>query len=140
VSFAILRVERDGLVQPRGVEIKLGEQTTGVKVIVGYGTGSIRGEVKLENGPLPAGGRIAISIKKLGATESSFRPYSLDARGHFLIEGVAAGSYELNINANIPGRRTAPSTRQPVEVSEGTVTDVVVSLDLKSNPGQTPTP
>jgi len=140
VSFTILRVEREGVVQPRGVELKAGEETTGLKIIVSYGTGSIRGEVKVENGPLPQGGRIVVWIKKLGDTESNFRPYNLDARGHFLIEGVAAGSYELNVNANIPGRRTPPSAKQPIEVSDGTVNDVVVTLDLKSNPEQLPNP
>ncbi len=135
-----MRVERDGVVRPRSIEIKAGEQTTGIKIIVRYGTGSIRGEVKLENGPLPPGGRVVVWIKKLGDTEANFRPYTVDARGHFLIEGVAAGSYELDVNANIPGRRAPPSTKQPIDVSEGTVTAVVVSLDLKSNPDQLPTP
>jgi hypothetical protein len=140
VTFAILRVESDGVVQPRGVEIKVGEQTTGVKIIVSYGTGSIRGEVKLENGPLPPGGQIVVWIKKLGDAEQNFRRYNLDARGHFLIEGVSAGNYELNVNANIPGRRATPSAKQPIDVSEGTVSDVVLTLDLKSNPGQLQTP
>jgi hypothetical protein len=140
VSFTILRVERDGVIQPRGVELKAGEETTGLKIIVSYGTGSIRGEVKVENGPLPQGGRVVVWIKRLGDTGSNFRSYNLDARGHFLIEGVAAGSYELNVNANIPGRRTPPSAKQPIEVSDGTVNDVVVTLDLKSNPEQLPNP
>jgi len=139
VNFKILRVEIDGVVQLRGVEIKAGEQTTGVKIIVGYGTGSIRGEVKLENGALPPGARVVVWIKKLGDSEQSFRNYHLDARGHFLIEGVAAGSYELNVNANVP-RGRAPTAKQQIEVSDGTVTDVVVSLDLKSDPVQLPTP
>jgi hypothetical protein len=140
VSFTILRVERDGVIQPRGVELKAGEETTGLKITVSYGTGSIRGEVKVENGPLPQGGRVVVWIKKLGDTGSKFRSYNLDARGHFLIEGVAAGSYELNVNANIPGRQTPPSAKQPIEVSDGTVNDVVVTLDLKSNPEQLPNP
>ena len=140
VSFTILRVERDGVIQPRGVELKAGEETTGLKIIVSYGTGSIRGEVKVENGPLPQGGRVVVWIKRLGDTGSNFRSYNLDARGHFLIEGVAAGSYELNVNANIPGRRTPPSAKQPIEVSDGTLNDVVVTLDLKSNPEQLPNP
>jgi hypothetical protein len=140
VGFTILRVERDGVVMPRGVELKAEEETTGLKIIVSYGTGSIRGEVKVENGPLPQGGRLVVWIKRLGDTGSNFRPYNLDARGHFLIEGVAAGSYELNVNANIPGRRTPPSAKQPIEVSDGTVSDVVVTLDLKSNPEQLPNP
>ena len=134
VSFAILRVERDGVVQPRGVEIKAGEQTTGVRIFVSYGSGSIRGVVKLENGPLLPGGQIVVWIKKLGETESNPRPYNLDARGHFLIEGVAAGSYELNVSVNFPGRRAPPTAKQLIDVSEGSATDVVVNLDLKANP------
>lgn len=140
-SFAILRVERDGIVQPSGVEVKAGESITGLRIIVSYGTGSIRGEVKLENGPLPRSGRIVVWIKKFGEAESrNFRPYNLDARGQFLIEGVAAGSYELNVNANIPGRRSPLNAKQPVEVSDGTVSTVVVTLDLNSTPAPPPTP
>jgi hypothetical protein len=140
VSFSILRVERDGVVQPRFLEIT-GEQTTGVKIIVRYGTGSIRGEVKFENGQLPGNARVVVWIKKLGENESNSRPYNLDARGHFLIEGVAAGSYELNVSVNgLGGRRPSPTAKQLIEVSEGAVTEVTVSLDLKSDPGQTPTP
>jgi hypothetical protein len=140
INFAVLRAERDGIVLPRGVEIKAGEQVTGVKIIVSYGTGSIRGEVKLENGPLPPNGRIVVWIKKPGDTNPYYRPYNLDSRGHFLIEGVPAGSYELNVNGNIPGRRAPPSVKQPIEVADGTVSDVVVTLDLKPNPGQPPIP
>ena len=139
-GFTILRVEREGVVQPRGVEIKVGEQTTGVKIIVSYGTGSIRGEVKLENGPLPAGGRVFVWIKKLGDTGSNYRPYNVDARGHFLIEGVAAGSYELNVNANIPGRPPPPSAKVSIDVVEGSVREVVMIFDLQQNPKQLPTP
>jgi hypothetical protein len=140
VSFAIVRVERDGVVLPRSLEIKAGEQTTGIKIIVRYGTGSIRGEVKLENGQLPPGGRVVVWIKKVGDTEANFRRHTVDARGHFLIEGVAAGSYELNVNANIAGRRPPPFAKQPIDVSEGTVTAVVISLDLKSDPDHLPAP
>ena len=140
VTFAIVRVERDGVVQVRGVELKAGEQSRDIKIIVSHGTGSIRGEVKLENGPLPEGARIMIGIKKLDVTEPTFRPYNVDARGHFLIEGVAAGSYEVNVNATIPGRRVSPSTKQIVDVSEGTSSDIIVALDLKANPLESPTP
>lgn len=138
VNFAILRLERDGITHARGIEIKAGEQLTGVKIIVSYGTGSIRGEVTVENGPLPQGGRIVAWIKKPGETSSNFRPYNLDLRGHFLIEGVPAGTYELNVNANIPGRRGQISAKQTVSVTEDSVSEVSVSLDLKSDPGKTP--
>lgn len=140
VNFAIVRTERDGIVQPRGVEIKAGEQVTGVRVIVSYGTGSIRGEVKLENGELPQGGRVVVWIKKPGETVSTFRPYNTDSRGRFLIEGVAAGTYELNVNVYIPGRRGPIPAKQNVIVSDDAVSNVTVSVDLKASPGPIPSP
>lgn len=138
-SFSIQRIERDGVVgPPRGIEIKSGEQAGGVKIFVSYGSSAIRGEVKIENGPLPSDGRIMVWLKKPGENPASFRPYNLDSRGRFLIEGIAAGTYELNVDANIPSRRSAATAKQLVTVTDDTVSDVIVSLDLKTNPGQRP--
>ena len=140
VNFAISRVERDGVVQPRGLELNSGEpQVTGVKIFLRYGTGSVRGEVKIENGPLPVGGRVMVSLKKLGEAESNFRSYIPDLRGHFLIEGVSAGEYEVRVQANVPPREP-PSAKQQITVSEGAVSDVVITVDLKPKPGQPMSP
>lgn len=139
INLAILRIEREGVVQPRGLEINAGEQVTGVKIVLRYGTGSIRGEVKFENGPLPAGARVSVWIQKPDDLTRGGRTHGLDSRGRFLIEGVSAGSYELNVNANIPGSRKPPQVKQMVTVSEGTVTNVAVTLDLLSQP-ETPAP
>ncbi len=140
-NLAILRIEREGVVQPRGLEINAGEQVTGVKIVLKYGSGSIRGEVKFENGPLPAGARVVVWIQKPDDdTTRNGRRYGLDSRGHFLIEGVPAGTYELNVNANIPRTHKPPlQARQTVTVTEGTVSNVVVTLDLGSQP-ETPAP
>jgi hypothetical protein len=140
VNFTIVRVEHDGIVQQRGLEVKAGENVSGVRIVLSYGTGSIRGEVKLENGPLPQGGRLAVSVKKMGDTGSSYRPYNVDARGHFLIEGLSPGSYELNVIVNTPGRPTSPPIKQTINVTEGSVTNVDVTLDLKLSQGQLPQP
>lgn len=137
-NFAILRVERDGVVQQSGVEIKAGDEVSGVRIVVSYGTGSIRGEVKFENGALPQMARVFVWIKKPEDTESNARQHPLDSRGHFLIEGVAAGNYELNVNAHIPGRHAPTHAKQLLTLTEGAVSDVVVVLDLKANPGPNP--
>ena len=140
VNFAITRIERDGVVQPRGLELNSGEpNVTGVKIFLRYGTGSVRGEVKIENGPLPAGARVMVWLKKLGEAESNLRPYYPDLRGHFLIEGVGAGEYELRVQANVP-RRQSPSATRQVTVPEGAVSDVVITLDLKPKPWQPVSP
>jgi protocatechuate 3,4-dioxygenase beta subunit len=135
VGFTILRVERDGVVQPRGVELK-DEQVSGVKIVVSYGTGSVRGELKFENGSLPANGRAVVSLRRPSAP-GGFRQYSPDLRGHFLIEGIRAGTYDLYVNVFL-GEGRPLVTKQPVTVSEGAASDVVVSVDLKPNPEPTP--
>jgi hypothetical protein len=142
-SFSILRLERDGVVQPRNLQIKTGESLSGITLVLGYGTASIRGEVKFENGPLPPDGRVAVFAKRTNETaEPGFntRSYTIDVRNHFLIENLPAGTYELSVNVYLPNRRVAPPTKQPVTVSEGGTTDVELTVDLKANPDQPPQP
>jgi hypothetical protein len=140
VNFAILRVELDGVVLPRGVELGADEQqVTGVKVVLKYGTGSIRGAVKLENGPLPSGSRLQVWIRKVGDTSSNSRPYTPDLRGRFLIEGIDAGDYELNVQVDVPGREP-PRATQTITITDGTVTEVAITVDLKPKPGQPQAP
>ncbi|HUS11691.1 MAG TPA: carboxypeptidase regulatory-like domain-containing protein [Pyrinomonadaceae bacterium] len=144
-DFSVTRIERDGVVQSHNLSIKPGENLTGITVILAYGTGAVRGEVKVENGPLPQGARFAIGIRKAGAGDtgdpaSSAKAYNVDVRGHFLIEGVVAGTYELYVTVNVPERRSLPSVKQLITVSEAVTTDVDVTVDLKSNPDQQPQP
>ena len=74
-GFVIARVERDGIVSPSSrLEIKDGEQLTGVRVIVSYGTATVRGVVKLENGSLPEGARILVRLTKPGENCAEFSP------------------------------------------------------------------
>lgn len=139
-SFFILRIERDGVVQPRGLQLKTGDNLFGVTLVLAYGTASIRGEVKLENGSLPPDGRVTVWTTKANqASEPGFnsRPQTVDVRNHFLIEGLAAGTYDLYVSVYVPGRRVA-QVKQLVTVSEGGTTDVEVAVDLKANPDQPP--
>jgi hypothetical protein len=129
-GFRISRVERDGLVLPNGFEIKEGEQVTGLRVIVSYGNATLRGVVAFENGPLPAGGRIIVRVIKPGETVSNLQPISVDARGHFIIEGLPGGLYELTVFVSLPGAKQRPPIKQQVSLQDGVVTDVTVSVDL----------
>lgn len=142
-GFVISRVERDGSVQPRGLEIKSGEQISGVRVVISYGSGIIRGTVKFENGTLPPGSRIGVRLTKQGenSPNSGMGPQFVDSRGHFLIEGIAAGSYELMVVANVLGSRNKqPSAKQQINVVEGTATEVTITLDLKPDANMNPNP
>lgn len=132
-GFVISRVERDGVVEPRRtVEIKDGEQIGGLRVVVSYGTAKIRGVVKFENGPMPPTSQIGVRLAAVGEAFSNFGSPQIDARGHFLIEGIPAGVYELT--AAVVGRPTSRSVKQEVSVQEGAVTDVVLTIDLGPTP------
>ena len=133
-GLAISRIERDGVVQPSGIQIQNAEQVSGIRVIVAYSNGSIRGVVKLENGTLPASGHLIIQLRKSGDTSGNTRPADADSRGHFLIEGLAAGNYELGVIAYVPGSRTRESAKQIVTVTDGAATDVTVTIDLTPTP------
>ena len=55
----------------------------------------------------------------------------VDARSHFLIEGLAAGAYELTVSAYVPEWRQRPRTsKQLVTVTDGAATDVILTIDL----------
>ena len=129
----ISRVERNGVVQSSGVEIRAGEHISGLQIVAAYSSGSIRGVVKLENGVLPPSGHLVASLSKVGDSNwnNDGGGTAADARGHFLIEGLAAGTYELTVAAYVPEWRQRPrTTKQLVTVTDGAATDVLVTIDL----------
>jgi Carboxypeptidase regulatory-like domain len=126
-GFSILRIERDGVPAPR-LEVKDAEQVTGVKIVVGYGTASVRGVVKIENGSLTPQSRIYVQLTKPGEEFSYLRPIMVDERGNFLIEGVPPGQYDINTSYMAgPVRK---SVKQPVTLTDGMVTDVRITIDV----------
>ena len=133
----VLRVERDGVVQPNSIQIQNGEHITGIHIVAAYSSGSIRGVVKLENGPLPPSGHLVVSVAKVGETAPNGGGIAADARGRFLIEGLATGPYEVTVTAYVPEwRQGPPRMKQLVTVTDGSTTEILVTLDLK--PPQNP--
>jgi len=139
-GFVVSHVERNGAVLQRGLEIKSGEQVLGVKVVVVYGAGIVRGTVKVENGPLPTGARFSIRLANPDAPSKIIgRTQGADARGRFVIEGVPAGSYDLLVNVYTPASRPRqPASKQKVTVTEGSVVEVEPVIVLENS--QSPNP
>ena len=134
-KFEVARIEREGVVQQGNLEIKEREQVTGVRLIFNARTGTLQGIVKLENGQMDSS-RIFVSVTKSG--ERSGQGTMLDARGRFRMTGLAAGTYEITATAiaHIPAAPNPPSTKQQIVITDDQVTEVTLTLDLKS--GQTP--
>ena len=136
-QFEILQVERNGVVQPSGISIKDGEQVDGVRVTVRHLklTGAIRGQVKIEDGELPPGARIGVWVNfadRSKAAESSLPSPDVDSRGRFLLDRLAAGTYEVRAAVFEPSKRLShDEPKQVITVSENTVTDVTLTIKLK---------
>jgi len=121
------------VVQPNGLQVQTGEHLTGIRVVAAYASGSIRGVIRMENGTLPASGHLAVALSKPGDANwnNNGGGTAADARGHFLFEGLATGTYELTVSAYVPEWRQRPrTTKQIVTVTDGAATDVMLIIDL----------
>ena len=127
-GFTITRIEHDGIVTQRGLEVKDGQQLIGVRVFVSFGSASLRGVVTVENGPLPEKGRIFVQVRKLGDKFSNLRPAIVDQRGRFLMEGIPAGTYEVQLVVVLPGHATQTIKRE-VTLRDGQTTELTINVD-----------
>lgn len=127
-GVAILRIERDGVIQPRGIEIKDGENISGVRIVVSYGEATLRGTINVENGTVPPGSHFTIRVSRPG---QSTPPNSAiaDARGSFVMEGLTPGVLDLIVSLITTDRKIRRSVKQQVSVPDGGITNVVVAFD-----------
>jgi len=132
--IALERVERDGILQPGGVSIKDGEQITGIRLVAKLQTATIRGQVKVEDGELPANARFSIWLAPVDQSNRVIHTNGsaqIDSRGRFLIEGLGAGSYEINIAVFENGRNdTSRIFKQQVTIADNSVSEVTVTIKL----------
>jgi protocatechuate 3,4-dioxygenase beta subunit len=127
-GVAILRIERDGVIQARGIEIKEGEHISGVRIVVSYGEATLRGTINVQNGTVPPGSHFTVRASRPGEPTPPNSAIA-DARGSFVIEGLAPGAFELTVSLITPDRKTRRSVKQQVNVPESGVMNVVVAFD-----------
>ena len=128
-GFVVSRVERDGVAQPAGLAVGEGEQVSGIRVIVDYGTAVLRGRVNVQNGTLPPGARIIVRLASPGYS-SNLRQLVVDERFHFVADGIPAGTYEVSVMAFSSTSRLAKPVKQQVVLQNNSVTDVTIAFDL----------
>jgi len=136
-GIQVVRVERDGVVQPGGLILKDGEQVTGLRLVVKFLTGAIHGQIKVEGDELP-GTRMTVWINYLDDTRQG-ESYSmgnsspqLDSRKRFTVEGLAAGTYEVNVAVFDPSRQdTNRIVQQQVTVVDNVASDVTITIKAK---------
>ena len=145
-SFMLLGVQRGGADVTTGIDIGEGEQVTGVRVRIGYGTSIVRGQIDLRDGgtepaALPPGARMNVSVRRVGAGTNPLPNINgeVDARGHFVLEGLMGGEYELILTAYVPRTPNSPPSvrlpvvRQIISVPESGEMSVAIVYDLSKS-------
>lgn len=134
-GLQLMRIERDGVEQPEGIEITDGAQISGVRLVMAYGTARIRGLVKFESGRMPEGQRVMISTRRLGSSAPQYGPsVEVDQRGRFELVGLVAGEYELNVFSVNPGSsQQGKRTKQIVTLADNDDIEVTINIDAKAN-------
>ena len=134
-EFALVAIDQNGIDKSLGIQIRDGENISGVRLVVGYGTGSIRGTVRVEGGTLPSGTYLDAAFSRPGSS-LTIGHTRVDTRGQFVFERVPPGNYEVGVNAYLPGGRV--SGRQAVVTSNGVATEITITLDLSTSPKPRP--
>jgi len=134
-GLTISRIEREGVDVTRTLEIKPGQSVSDLRVVLIYGTGTIRGTVKFENGTLPPGARAFIGARREGSSTSNFGA-QLDSRGRFVISNLPAGTYEVSLSVALPPA-SPPVPRKPITskqfatVADDAEAEITFTVDLK---------
>lgn len=136
-GFSIARVERDGAPLNDGLQVNTGETITGLRIVLALGSGTIRGEIKVEGGTLPEDVGLRLRAKPTNKVQGEGWG-NLDGRGKYLIENLNSGSYELVVETytNRPpyGKPsvTLQANSKTVQVTNGQDTTVNLTVTIGS--------
>lgn len=143
-NIRVDRIERDGMIQPPRMVIKEREHIKGIRVVAQFGNASLRGTIQVENGTLPPDGRFYVFARRIEEgpsvrfAGSNLRP-QVDARGRFVIEGMTAGTYEIQAGVYQTSAKLNYAAKiQQIVVTAGTTTNVNLTVDLSSTPAKQP--
>ena len=133
----LLRVEKGTTDVTEGVSLQAGEHITGVRMIVAYGTGTVRGQLNFVGGELPPGTLVHIALRKMnGAVEQDYRMTQVDVQGRFQFEGLLTGEHQLVVNLPTTLKLSAAVRQQflarhTITVAANAETPVTFTVDLR---------
>jgi protocatechuate 3,4-dioxygenase beta subunit len=132
-DLTIARIEHNGAPARERIEIAAGEQVTGVRVVFLYGALTLRGEMKVVGGTLPADCRFSIYALRADQNAEYSQSAWTDDRGQFVIENLAPGEYEIRVMPHHPDpeiRKRFPSVKKRLFVGSDNQQPVTLVVDL----------
>ena len=134
-QLQLARIERDDVVLPDSLILNDADVVTGLRLVVKLLTGAIHGQIKFEGDEVPAS-RMSVWLTYLGDRQaesfSTGNSAQVDSRKRFIIEGLAAGTYEVNVALFAgSGQYTQSIFKQQVTVVDNAASDVTITIKAK---------
>jgi protocatechuate 3,4-dioxygenase beta subunit len=131
----IVLADRD--VPNRQIELAAGQNVSGVRIYLQFGTGVLKGDVKI-TGTLPPDAIMFVSLQT-GNQPGPVASAQVDSRGHFIVSGIPAGSYDATLQVLPMGPGFGTSVPKPlhqsVTVTDDSESQISFTLDLTRKEG-----
>lgn len=128
-QIVIRRLERNGTTIPNELTLGPGEQVSGVRVVLAYGAGVIRGQVLVDdmNGAVPSSLVLSVNVGEAGPNGRpvSARQERTSPDGTFFIDGIVPDTYLVWVSGIV----TLSSGRQMRVAWSSSQTSVTISND-----------
>ncbi len=138
-GLSLVRTELDGMDQTEGIDLTSGAQVKGVRLVFVYGSGVIRGEVRLEGATLPEGTSLRLMLRSPASDSRKFSRYvEIDSRNHFLIDSIPAGNYELYLQSSTRDQKAPPFFEpviRPISVANASEVQATIVVNLTKKAG-----
>jgi hypothetical protein len=127
----LVRIERDGVNIGTDVEVQLGDEIKGLRLVMAYATGGVHGVVKLDDGSIPPG-LIGLASVWQG-NKPAWNRSVVNQNGEFILQNVVAGDYEVMVAAHDASGRNW-QVRQKIRIDDDKVSEARMVLDSKVKP------
>ncbi len=134
IQTRVSRIEHDS-VAIVNQNFDLQQSMSGLQVVIDYGTGILRGVIKVEGDQTIDFSHIRLTCRREGDRYGNNA--QVDARGHFMFSNLASGPYEVIIELFGPPEnpgRLIPLQKQTVNVTSGQETEVTFTIDPARKP------
>ena len=126
-----VRIERDGVSIGTDIEVQLGVEITGLRLVIASATGGIHGVVKLDDGSVPLG-LIGLASVWQGDKPAGDRSV-VNQNGEFILQNLVAGEYELMVAAHDASGRYWQA-KQKIRIDDDKVSEAKMVFDSKVKP------
>jgi hypothetical protein len=138
-KLSVVRIERNGVVQAKGIEVLANENPSDIQIILAKAVGVVRGQLNFIDGSMPDDVTLLVNARRVDENVFAYGGQEgVDAKGRFKFENLLPGEYEINVSMmsekfvmTDKNKRRAFELKQAVTVTNETEASVTFTLGYK---------